>query len=225
LASFEQHINISIVATGIIIVPLHHAGILSTYDSLISLSLGSIGGILPDLDSDNSKPVQIVYKMLSIFLPLLFLFSFGDNLSLLHLAIAWLISSIVLSFTVFKLFVMMTSHRGIFHSVPMGILFSQLTILLSIHIFHTSLHLALTNGFFIFYGFIIHLLLDELFSLNALGIKIKKSFGTAFKFYDKNNLIGTFILYVLIIILATLIPIDKNIYYDIFNTLSNVKVT
>ena len=38
-------------------------------------------------------------------------------------------------------------------------------------------------GLFLMFGAIVHLLLDEMFSVNLLGLSVKKSFGTAFKVF------------------------------------------
>jgi membrane-bound metal-dependent hydrolase YbcI (DUF457 family) len=135
----------------------------------------------------------------------------------------WLASSLLLRFTLLKFFVTITKHRGIFHSIPMGIVFAQITAIISFYIFHFDKVLSTVLAFFLFFGIIIHLLLDELVSLNALGIKVKKSFGTACKLYTKDNLFGTFILYVLIIGLYFLFPFDKSPFMQILTILENVR--
>ena len=224
MASFEQHVNGAVIATGIMIVPLHTASLLNVEQSLIALALGLIGGILPDLDSDNSKPLQIVFKIFSIFLPLIILLSLFGESTLFELMGYWILSSFILHITLFKIFTTITIHRGVVHSVPMGILFGQITT----YIFYTSLSydiiFSTLAGLFLTYGFFIHLLLDELVSLNALGIKMKKSFGTAFKFYDANNIFGTLFLYILVIGFFFLIPINTDVFMEIFEVMKNVKV-
>ena len=224
MASFEQHVNGAVIATGVMIVPLHSASLLNVEQSLIALSLGLIGGILPDLDSDHSKPLQIVFKIFSIFLPLIILLSLFGESTLFELMGYWILSSFLLHITLFKIFTTITIHRGVVHSIPMGILFGQITT----YLFYTSLEYDIVfstlAGLFLTYGFFIHLLLDELVSLNALGIKMKKSFGTAFKLYDANNIFGTLFLYILVIGFFFLIPINTDIFIEIFEIMKNVKV-
>ena len=41
--------------------------------------------------------------------------------------------------------------------------------------------------FFSFFGYIVHLLLDELFSVDLLNSRLKSSFGTALKIADFHN--------------------------------------
>lgn len=223
MASFEQHVNIAVIATGVLIAPLFSSGLIDTNQALILLSLGLLGGVLPDLDSDNSKPVQIFFKIISIFFPLLLILSLSDNLPILHLIGIWLLSSAILHLLFSQLFLKLTVHRGIFHSIPMGILFAQLTILIFLHLLTFDLTFSTISGIFLFFGFFIHLLLDELISLNMIGLKMKKSLGTAMKFYDKNNKVGTLILYGFIIILFTSIPLEKDVYLDVFEALISMK--
>ena len=223
MASFEQHVNIAVVATGVVIAPLASAGLLNTNQSLIALSLGLVGGILPDLDSDNSKPIEIVFKIFSIFLPLLVLLSISDKLPILHLLAIWLVSTAVLHFVVFKTFLNLTAHRGIFHSIPMGVVSGQLTIVVFYYLFGVNMKFSTIAGFFIFFGFMIHLLLDEIISLNVFGLKVKRSFGTAFKLYDSKNHIGSIVLYVIIVAGLLFIPLGYNTIELIITTIQNVK--
>lgn len=72
MASFEQHVNVAVIATGVTIVPFYSSGVVDTSQSLVLLAFGVFGGVLPDLDSDSSKPVQIAFRILSIFLPFLY---------------------------------------------------------------------------------------------------------------------------------------------------------
>jgi len=224
MASFEQHVNGAVVATGVAIVPLYSASLLNVNQSLIVLALGIIGGVLPDLDSDNSKPLQIVFKIFSIFLPLIILLSLFEHSSLVKLIGYWLLASVLLHLTVFKLFIKLTVHRGIFHSIPMGVVFGQITTYLFLNSLHYNLIFSTLAGIFISFGFMVHLLLDELVSLNALGLRVKKSFGTAFKLYDKNNIFGTLVLYIIIGLLFYFTPIKQDIFMQIFEIMKNVKV-
>lgn len=223
MASFEQHVNGAVISSGVLIVPLHSASIIQTTESVILLALGLIGGVLPDLDSDNSKPIQIVFKIISIFLPLLVILAIPNDLSIFYLVIYWLLSTLILRVTLFQFFISFTTHRGIFHTIPMGIVFAQITIYLLYKVFDYDLVFSTIAGTFLFFGFVVHLLLDELVSLNALGIRMKKSFGTAFKFYDSQNLVGTLFLYIFIVLFFIYLPIKVDIFLDIFDVLKNTK--
>jgi hypothetical protein len=224
MASFEQHLNGAVIASGVIIVPLHSAGMLSIEGSFIMLSLGIIGGILPDLDSDSSKPLQIVFKIISIFAPILVLLTLKQSFPLIVMIAIWIFASLLLHLILFRSFIALTKHRGIIHSIPMGILFGQVTTAVFLYKLHYELAFATLAGFFILYGYLIHLLLDEIVSLNALGLRIKHSFGTAFKLFDFKNWIGSIILYILIALFAYNIPFYEEGFIQIFNVLKSIKI-
>ncbi|RLA78449.1 MAG: hypothetical protein DRG78_15070 [Epsilonproteobacteria bacterium] len=223
MASFEQHVNGAVIATGVVIAPLNSASLIDTTQSFIVLGLGLIGGVLPDLDSDNSRPIQIVFKIFSIFFPLIVILGLFNNLSIVYLVGYWLISTFILRITLFKLFISFTTHRGIFHTIPMGIVFGQITTLIFYTSFNFDIVFSTIAGSFLFFGFIVHLLLDELVSLNALGIKVKRSFGTAFKLYAKNNLLATFLLYLFILGFFFLMPINFDIFVQIIDVMGDVE--
>ena len=81
----------------------------------------------------------------------------------------------------------LTVHRGIFHSLVAALFFWFLVTSLSYYLFALSALFAWSIGFFLFFGYIVHLLLDELFSVDLLNSRLKSSFGTALKIADFHN--------------------------------------
>lgn len=223
MASFEQHVNTALIGTGILVVPLHASALLDIKESLIILFMGVIGGILPDLDSDTSKPIQIVFKMCSIILPLIILLLTPIKIPIVYTLAIWVGSAIFLHYAVFKTFLHFSTHRGVIHTIPMGLLSAQLTSLIFLKLLHKELYFSLLAGFFLFFGFMIHLVLDEIFSINALGMQIKRSFGSALKFYDKRNIPGTIVLYLLFGVTLFFTPLEKDLYLYIFHTIKEIK--
>lgn len=223
MASFEQHISGAVVSTGILLVPLYTTAYIDMPQAMALLAFGTLGGVLPDIDSEESKPIKISFNILSIFLPLVMLLTVVKDLSVTHILIMWLLSSIILQYGVFKLFIDMTTHRGIFHSIPMGFVFFFLAYIFIYEISANQIFATLC-GFFLFFGYIVHLLLDELVSLNAFGLKVKNSFGTAFKLYDTKNLLGTISVYILIFFLYYLYPLDLKIVLEILEIINQIKL-
>jgi len=223
LALFSQHVNVSVVSSGIVIVPLHYSGLLSSSESMIVLALGVIGGMLPDLDANNSTPTEIMFRLISIFFPLVVLLSIEHILPILYIVSIWAIASFILNFILFEIFLKLTTHRGIFHTIPMGVLFGEVTVLISQHLVGMSQTFSSIAGFFVFFGFVSHLILDEIYSIDFKSMSLKSSFGTAFKFYDTNNGIGTFFLYVLVIYIYTISPIDMSLYKQMFEVFREVR--
>ena len=61
-------------------------------------------------------------------------------------------------------------------------------------------------GGFLLIGFLTHLILDEIYSVDVLGNHIKKSFGTAFKPIDMRNPCGSVAMVVAAVALLFLTP-------------------
>ena len=224
MASFAQHVNTAVVISGIAIAPLYSSNLVDINQALVLLFFGILGGVLPDIDLENSKPIQITSSILSVFIPLLAILTLLESLSISKMLFIWFLSAMILHFFIFKVFFQFTIHRGIIHSIPMGFLFSQiLTISFNQGLGFQNLF-SLMCGIFLFMGFIIHLILDELISLNAFGMSFKKSLGSALKIYDKNNLIGSIVLYLLIIILQILYPLNIKDVITIFDSLKNINL-
>ncbi len=79
-------------------------------------------------------------------------------------------------------------------------------------------------GFFVFFGFIIHLILDELNSFDLSEMRVKKSLGTALKLGNFKDPVATSLIYIAIVGLFFLSPdaesfftamLDKNRYLEI----------
>ena len=78
----------------------------------------------------------------------------------------------------------LTVHRGMFHSLPTALIFGELAFLLSSG---TDERLRLFKAGGVVLGFLSHLILDEIWSVEFFSTHpgLKKSFGTAFKFFGK----------------------------------------
>jgi len=222
MASFEQHVNTAVIITGISIAPLYSSSLVDLNQALTLLFFGMIGGVLPDMDLENSKPLQITSSILSLFVPLLAILILLESLSIIKMLVMWFLFAGILHFMIFKVLLNLTVHRGIIHSIPMGIFLSQILAISFFHLFHYPELFSILCGIFLFLGFIIHLLLDEFISLNVFGSKFKKSLGSAFKLYQKDNLLGSLFLYVAIIALYISYPFNLKYFFDIYQSLQNI---
>ena len=83
------------------------------------------------------------------------------------------------------LFKRLTVHRGMYHSVP-----AMLIAGLAVHLLysHPSLKLRLYLAGGVMVGFLSHLVLDELYSVDFMGVRVhlKKSAGSAVKFWSSD---------------------------------------
>ena len=206
MANFNTHLNGAFAVSGIAALTIYKAGLIDDSGFLMCVALGTIGGLLPDLDSDNSTPIKLGFNLAS------FMFAFGlvmhwrDDLSLVALIALWLAGYGFMRYVVFKLFTSMTVHRGVIHSVPyMAILGLGLTCF-SYYVMENALTASWFFGLFLFGGALVHLSLDELYSVNLSGMKMKRSSGTAMKFYAHKDKWWYLLLYIMIALLVYFAP-------------------
>ncbi|MGL6227433.1 MAG: metal-dependent hydrolase [Thermoguttaceae bacterium] len=185
MADFRTHLTYS-TGTGVL-----YGGVLSLFGfPLPSCALAggacAISGMLPDIDSKSSRALQECLYLAAGIVAMLTVsrlreFAINGDIVIFFGALAFLfvrfiVGAFVRNFTV---------HRGMMHSVPVALLVGEIGFLLSSG---TPLLRCIKAGG-ITLGFLSHLVLDEVYSIDANGreFKLKKSFGTAFKFLDKSS--------------------------------------
>lgn len=187
MANFQTHITTSSVlgvaygVVGLVVgVPITSA--------VIGGGLCSLAGMLPDLDSGSGIPVRETTNLAAAITPILLLDRFA-TMGLGHEQMVVAAGGVYLfiRFGVARLFKNYTVHRGMWHSVPAAVIAATLGFMLcSCH----SSQLQWYKAIAVFLGFMSHLVLDELNSLevNRGRLRIKKSFGTAIKFWSRRSL-------------------------------------
>lgn len=150
--------------------------------------LTALGGMLPDLDSESGRPVREMFGLVAAIAPL----------ALVGRVIGWLGLSNSTE-TVMLLIVIMylairyggaalvgavSVHRGMFHSLPALAIAAEATYLLYPSEL-TTVKLLMACGTAT--GFFSHLMLDEMYSVQWAGVrlKLKKSAGSAIKMFGK----------------------------------------
>ena len=180
MAGFRTHITVS-AGCGL----LYGAGAVNplgfaTDTAVLAAGVCAAGGMLPDLDSDSGVPVRAAGGLIAAISPLLLLprlqaagFSYDGTLA----AMAGFY--LVVRYPVVGLFKRLTVHRGMWHSLP-AMLIAGLAVYLE-YGGPVRNKLLLAGGVMV--GFLSHLILDELFSLdfNGVRLKLKSSAGTAVK--------------------------------------------
>ncbi len=149
--------------------------------AILGAGLTTVGGLLPDLDSDSGVPVRELFGLAAVVVPLL-LFRrlmnahFTDEELFVYLGGIYVFIRYVLS----RIFKRLTVHRGMFHSIP-AMLISGMVVFLSYHSPSMRTRVFLAVGVMI--GFLSHLVLDELYSVDFRGLKIgfNKYAGSCFE--------------------------------------------
>ncbi len=188
MANFNTHLFIASAAgmgAALVAVNVH---LIAKADMPWLIFLGTLGGLLPDIDASNSRPVKLLFAVLALMGVAAALHAFKDRYQPYPLLAILAGTYLLIRYGVFALFNALTIHRGVFHSVLAALFFALLMTCISYHFLHRDALHAWLNGFFIALGFIVHLLLDELYSVDLSNARMKSSFGTAFKLFSYNNL-------------------------------------
>ncbi len=183
MASFQGHLSFaSVLAAG-------YGGLAASQLDLdwgpifLGAGLTTLGGMLPDLDSDSGVPVRELFGVAAITVPCLLLERLDAlGFTMLEEKLVFLSGSyLFIRYVVSALFKKITVHRGMFHSVPAMLIAGLLVFLLS-QSPSLLIRVYLAGG--IMLGFFSHLLLDELYSVDLMGVRLRlnKYAGSALKF-------------------------------------------
>jgi len=167
-----------------------------------------VAGMLPDVDSDTGRPTREVFGLLAAVMPLAMmghLLKWGGDAEgamllavLVYAGIRYGASAVLAKASV---------HRGMFHSVPAMVIAAELAFL-AYKSDSVGVKTLMAGG--VALGFFSHLLLDEIYSVQFSGVRIrlKKSAGSAIKFVGEKFLPNV-VTYALLMLLtyATLVDL------------------
>lgn len=183
MAGFKTHITTStVVGMG-----YGAAGYLA-YDmplpvATIAAGLCGVSGMLPDVDSDSGVPVRETTAFAAAVIPMLMLDRL-QHLGLGHESIVIVGASIyiLVRFGVGAVLKRYTVHRGMWHSIPAAAIAGLVAFLICSC---PEFEIRMFKVGAVVLGYLIHLLLDELYSIDFRRgrIRFKKSSGTALKFW------------------------------------------
>ncbi len=203
MASFKAHISfgvLSAIALSVAIVILAWAPV-EVVPLVFMLTV--IGSMLPDIDSDSGIPVKILFFILAIIVAFAIFSNFqfsshtGKELILMSLG-----SGLFVYFVVRFIFKKITTHRGIFHSIPMALIMGLLAIVAMSPYQFSNASLRVV-GASVVVGYLCHLILDELNSaVNLSGTPFipKKSLGSALKLTVQSRILTIFMYIVLLLL-------------------------
>lgn len=225
MANFNTHLNVATVITGLSAAVLLSAGHINLNSALWLWFLGTIGGLLPDIDSDNSTSLDALFNLFALSAVLLvvrYITAEGfTQISFIELIIIPLLVYAMMRYLIRPIFEKITVHRGSCHSL----LFLLFVALLTTHIVwritpqasEQVILIAWLSGGFILIGGLIHLLLDEICSVDLSNARIKRSFGTALKLAEFKNKTLTLLTIIAIAALGYTAPSTN----ETINTLSH----
>lgn len=188
MAAYREHISVSSLLGVVVGGGAYFAMGFTPIQGALVGWLTALGGMLPDLDSETGKPVREMFGLVAAIAPL----------ALVGRVIGWLglpnttelvMLLIVLMYLTIKyggqMFIgSIAVHRGMFHSIPAMLIAAEVTYLAYPHESHK---VKLLMGAGVAIGFFSHLLLDEMYSVQWTGVrvKLKSSSGSAIKMFGK----------------------------------------
>lgn len=184
MANFTTHMAVGTVVAGTLGTLTFAADVVAPENVVAVTLAGVVGSIMPDIDLQESRPARAMFTGLAIFLSFALLFSLVTDFSVVELWILWLGSLLLVRYGFYALFHRLSIHRGNWHSIVAAILVSVITAIVFKHILGRPDGVAWLAAGFMFIGYLVHLILDEMYSVDITGRRIKASFGTAMKFTD-----------------------------------------
>lgn len=188
MANFRTHLTVAAAASTVLAACGVYAKLFGLTTGVLCAIIGTIGGLLPDIDLDHSTPAKRGFFLGSLITSMLIVIPYANayrqNELILDSLILWGISFIIIRFVIIETFSRLTVHRGVVHSVPYMAVFGLLVVHGVFYGLQMTAFVSWMFGLFLFIGSLIHLLLDEIYSVNVLGLRLKKSAGTAFKFFE-----------------------------------------
>lgn len=187
MADFKTHITTSTVLGVGYGVAGYFYGHLPVENCVLAGGLCSVSGMLPDLDSDSGRPVQEMTSFAAACIPMLMLDRFATwHWSNETIVMAAALLYVAVRFGVAELFKRYTVHRGMWHSIPACLTCGLITFLI---VSHQDLSLRIFKANAVMLGFLSHLVLDEIWSVSLRSgrLNIKRSMGTALKFWGKDS--------------------------------------
>jgi hypothetical protein len=203
MAGFKTHITTSSVLGGLYAAGAYLVFGVPPATCIVAGGLCSISGMLPDLDSDSGTPVRETISVVAALAPMLMI----DRLQRLGcskeaMACVAIIIYCILRFGVAKIFKHFTVHRGMWHSIPACAIAALITFLF---VSGEDFHIRIFKTAAVVIGFMSHLVLDEIWSIEVGvgGMRVKKSFGTAIKFWS-DSLVANVVCYAKLALLVLL---------------------
>ena len=185
MANFQTHV------TGSTILGIGYGAVAHLYfdvslaHSIVAGGLCSVAGMLPDLDHKLGIPLREMLSFLAVMVPMLMMPRFIElELTPEEVVFTTAILYVLIRFGFGALFRKFTKHRGMWHSIPAAAVAGMVTYIVCLS---PQYEIRLMKSWAVVLGFLLHLLLDEFYSVDLIGRRLKKSSGTALKFFGNNK--------------------------------------
>jgi hypothetical protein len=184
MANFPTHIAVGTVVSGALATVTLAADVVAP-ENLVAVTLaGVLGSVLPDIDLKDSRPSRAMFAGLGVFFAFAVLFSLQQKYSVAEMIILWLGTLVLVRFVAHAFFYRLSVHRGIWHSILAAVFCACATATIYTNVLGRNEGVAWLAGGFLAIGYLTHLILDEIYSVDVMDTRLKASFGTALKLID-----------------------------------------
>jgi hypothetical protein len=193
MAGYREHISVSGLCGVCYGVGTAYAFGFTPVQGALAGCLTWVAGMLPDLDSDTGKPIREVFSLVAAMAPLVLMRRLeewcGGNLEAAVLAAIGLYAAI--RYGAAAVLSKISVHRGMFHSIPAMLIAAEL-VFLAYRSDSMAVKLLMAGG--VALGFLSHLVLDELYSVQWSGLRLRlnKAAGSAFKLLGRSYVPNVF---------------------------------
>jgi len=220
MANFNTHFTVAATASAVVSGTLLSMEVVSPEQAVIAFALGTLGGLLPDVDSAHSTSIKVGFNVLSLLMTIMFIFMKSSTYSLVEMLIMSALVFAGIRYGFLEIFRKISKHRGMFHSVPVALIWGIVVAILMHVFFGLNALVSWVYGFMITVGYLVHLILDETYSVDLGNRRVKKSLGTAFKLYKiktTTDKIHTVLIYATLVGLFMVAPDTSMIERELFS--------
>ena len=184
MANFPTHIAIGTVVSGALATVTVAADMVAPEDVVAVTLAGVLGSVLPDIDLKDSRPSRAMFAGLAVFFSFAVLFSLERKYSVIEMLVLWMGTLVAVRYVAKAIFFHFSYHRGIWHSLLATAFCAFLTACIYSSLLGRNEGVAWLAAGFMAIGYLTHLTLDEIYSVDVMDTRIKASFGTALKPVD-----------------------------------------
>ncbi len=216
MANLQTHFQVTALVSGVASTAFVSAGYLSVGESFLCWVFAVVGGLLPDMDTDDNRSSQILFSILTVVACGLAAFLTLRVLPLLAVWAICILLFIAIRFGLRYVFANYTEHRGVLHTLVSVAFFAVCTTIVA-HILGATSTASWFYGLFMGFGYFIHLVLDEVYKVNFINEPYSKPFGSAIKLLDQKSIKPTLILLVVTLALTLFTPSYAEFINILFN--------
>ena len=220
MANFNTHFTVASGASAVVSATLLSMEVVTPEQAVIAFGIGTLGGLLPDVDSSHSTSIKVGFNVLSLLMTIMIIFVKSSSYSLIEMIIVASLVFMGIRYAFLEFFRKISKHRGMFHSIPVAIIWGIVIAIMCQWFFDLNSLVSWVYGVMIILGYFVHLTLDEIYSVDLGNRRMKKSSGTALKFgmfKNRQQQIHTAVLYAVIPLLFMIAPNTEMIQTALFS--------